>query len=96
MEFVGILELQLSQRYQTVPITLIQRFIVLCFLIVAFVTSSWYCIFEAESFHDLMIEALYPALGYAIALVMYCISLWKRNEILNLFHIVDTIIQNRM
>lgn len=95
MKFVGILEMQLPQRYRKIPVTMIQRFIILSFLTVAFVTSLWYSLFEAENIHDLMIESLYPTLGYGIALIMYPMLLWNRDGIVNFFHMIETKIQIR-
>lgn len=91
---MDISEFQLPKCYQKIPITFIQRILILSCITVAILTSSWYCLSEAKNLHEL-VEPLYSALGFSIALIVYSISLWNRDEISNLFHIIETKIQDR-
>lgn len=94
MQLMGILELQLPNRYQIIPITWFQRIFVLGCVAISAINSFRCCIFEMKETYEI-IETLYFALGFTLFVILYTISLWKRDTFIYFFDTIEETIQNR-
>lgn len=94
MQLAGILELQLPIRFRKISVTFLQRICILGCLSISAIVSYHHCIFEANETLE-FIETSYFALGFSLFIILYTVSLWKRNELIHMFDTIEMIILNR-
>lgn len=94
LKLFGILQWQLPAPFDKVPITLMQRFVVIVSILNAFLTSTWFLFYEDKQFNEFA-ESLNISLTSLILIVWYLISLWKQAQIEYFLNYIQRTIQNR-
>lgn len=94
LKVIGIFETQLTSRYRKIPITSIQRVLVLSLMISAFSTNYWFLIAEAESSSE-MVASFYVGSGFLSMFFVYSLLLWKHTETKYFLNAFEEKVQNR-
>lgn len=94
LKLLGISKWNFPEPFQNVPITLIQRIVILIAISITFVTSLWFFCYEAIKLSEFA-DSFCMSLASLLSFVWYLISLWKCNHIETMFNNIQQLVDNR-
>lgn len=95
LKSLGILQFDLIQRYQNIPILFIQRTVVLLGLLFNFVSSLLFLLLQPSKDHQDRAEAFAFTMTYVLMMIWYIYSVRHQRKIEYILNSLEEIIENR-